>query len=326
MKKIATLLIVVAVVFSLAACNNKPQQEKIEITASQETIEFREALYKRTGYLYKTEEEIMAEYNEVWLPYLNARTEQVFPDITTTNTLSKESFDYGDVYTLTGSKQDNVVLYIHGGAFVWEINENHVSFCDKLVDSLGAKVYMPIYPLGPEANYEETYQMIEKVYDELLKLNKPIFIMGDSAGATITLGFTLKLKDSGKKLPNKVVVMAPAADCSFSNSEMDDYQPRDGMLFKKEIIEYVKLWTKDADLTIPQISPLYGDYKDFPDTLMFVGDCDILCADDLKLYDKMCEAGMNATLVMGKDLWHVFSIFDISEKAKSLEIISEFCK
>jgi len=326
MKKRFAVLMAIVLTLSFTACAQAPTQETIEISASEETVAFREALYERYGYWGKSDEEIMARYEEQYLPYFISRTEQVFPDVETTNELDKETFDYGDVYTLSGDNQDVNLLYIHGGGWVWEINELHVGFCDKLVDSLGAKVYMPIYPLAPEVDYKQTYQMIERVYDELLKQDKPIYIMGDSAGATITLGFVLSLKDSGKELPEKVVVMAPAADLNFSNSEIDEYQTRDGMLAKSELKEFAKLWAKDADLTIPEISPLYGDYKDFPDTLMFVGDCDVLCADDLKLYDKMCEAGINATLVKGSGLWHVYPVFPISEQEDCLDIIVDFCK
>ncbi len=326
MKKLFALLLAAVSVLSFSACAKAPVQTTIEISASEETAAFRDAFYERYGYLGKSDDEIIATFEEVYLPYLNARTEQAFPEAETTNNLEKESFDYGDVYVLSGKTQDMNVLYIHGGAWVWEITEQHTDFCDKLVDSLGAKVYMPIYPLAPEADYSQTYQMIRQVYDELLKQDKPIIIMGDSAGGTITLGFVLSLKDSGAELPEKVVVMAPAADLSFENSEIDEYQPRDGMLSKVELIECAKLWAKDADLTLPQISPLFGDYKDFPDTLMFVGDCDLLCADDLKLYDKMCEAGINATLVKGIGLWHVYAVFPISEQQRCLDIITDFCK
>lgn len=326
MKKFISLLCISTFFLSLVGCGKKANQNIIEISASEDTVAFREAMFERLGYSKMTEEEIMKNFNENCLPYLNARTEQAFPNVETKNALEKQSCEYGDVYTLSGEKQDITVLYIHGGAWVWEITEQHIDFCDKLVDSLGAKVYIPIYPLAPEADYAETYQMIERVYDELLKQNKPIIIMGDSAGATITLGFVLRLKDSGKTLPEKVVVMAPAADLSFSSNEINDYQARDGMLSKAECVECAKLWANGADLTNPVISPIYGDYKNFPDTLMFVGDCDILCADDLKLYDKMYSSKMNVTLVKGNGMWHVFPIFSISEQQKCIETISEFCR
>jgi len=324
MKKLPAFLMI-TVLLCFTACGKTPVQNIIEINASENTVAFREALYERYGYWGKSDDEIMARFEEEYLPYLNARTEQSFPEVETTNHLEKETYDSGDVYILSGEDQDRNVLFIHGGGWIWEISERHIDFCDKLVDSLGVKVYMPIYPLAPEADYAQTYQMIQQVYDELLKQNKPIIIMGDSAGGTITLGFVLSLKSKGIKLPEKVVVMAPAADLSFENSEIDDYQSRDGMLSRPELIECAKLWAKDADLSLPRISPLTGDYKGFPDTLMFVGDCDVLCADDLKLYDKMCNAGINATLVRGIGLWHVYPVFPISEQQQCLDIIADFC-
>ena len=84
---------------------------------------------------------------------------------------------------------ENLVLYLHGGAYVNEIEKLHISFCDKLAEKVNATVFAPIYPLAPNHTFEETYDIVENLYDLLLKFNKPISIMGDSAGGGLLLHF-----------------------------------------------------------------------------------------------------------------------------------------
>ncbi len=315
---------------SLAACGNGKNKDNgkiIEITATTEAIAYRDAMFETTGALGTTREQQLAAW-DASLEQLSAVYHNGLPAGADAYDLVKEPCEYGDLYSLTpdDGTYDCIVLYIHGGAWVYEIDALHVAFCDALRDELHAKVYIPLYPLAPQYNYTDTYQMMDAVYTSLLEQDKPIYIMGDSAGGTITLGFVLNLKLDGKKLPDKVVAMAPCADLSFTNTEIDTYAQRDGMLQKYLCASAAAVWADGADLTNPAVSPLYGDFAGFPDTMLFVGDCDILCPDDLKLYDKMVQAGVNVTQIMGRGLWHVYPIFNIPEAQQCMDFIVDFCK
>lgn len=298
----------------------------IIINISEESIAKKEELFAPYDFRGKTDEEVLDDFKKNSLPYLTSRTEQTFPEVKTKNQLSKETKEDGDVYTLTGDKEDCIVLYIHGGAWVWDIQIEHVEFCDRIVDLLGAKVYIPIFPLAPQATYKEGYAMIRKVYDELLSLNKPIILMGDSSGGNIALGLVLGLKDEGKTLPEKIVLLAPGADPTFINDEIKEIEPKDGLLPKAECKECARMWAAGADQKLPCLNPIYGDYKNYPDTMIIVGDCDIAYPDDKKLYKIMCDAGVNVTFVKGEGFWHVFPLSQIPEKEEVLSLIKDFLK
>jgi len=251
---------------------------------------------------------------------------QKFPDIKVRNTLEKESVDGFNVFTLSKPDYKNIILYIHGGAWVFEFFPEHAPLCDDLVDTLDAKVYAPFYPLAPKYSYEDTYKMIVDLYDELLKLNKPIFVMGDSAGGNIALGLMLILKETGRKLPDKLIPLCPCVDMSFENPEIlevEKVDPVDAMYGCKEL---GKMWAKDKDLKDPLLSPLYSnDLVNFPKTLLLASTNDILTPDIMKLYKKMVDNGNDITLVKGEGLWHVFPTFDIPERKQYLDILKEFC-
>lgn len=293
----------------------------IYVNITKEALEAREQLR-----LMPNKSVLMEEnYEPTRQAILNA-TPQPFPKANVRNKLEKDCTIYGcDVYSLSNGDYDKIVYYIHGGAWVFDILVDHVEFCDDLCDALNAKVYMPIYPLAPKYSYKETYQMILDFYDELLKQGKPIYVMGDSAGGTLTIGLVQRLIEQGKKLPEKIVPLSPAADLSFSNPEAKEVEARDPMLALYGVTDMAKMWAKGTDLKDPALTPITGNLKGFPPTLLFISTDDILCPDDLILYDLLKKEGCDITLVVGQGESHVFSICYAPERQKSLDIIKDFC-
>lgn len=250
-----------------------------------------------------------------------------FPDTEVRNKLDKSSFGGFDVYTFgDDGDYDKIVYYLHGGAWVFDILAAHVEWCDDLVDRLNAKVVLPKYPLGPVYSYKDTYEMLMGLYDEILKEDKPVYIMGDSAGGQLTLAVTSMCKTSGRKMPAGIVPLSPAADMSFTNPDALEVEVRDPMLAVYGCVEFAKMWAKDLDLNDPSLSLINSDLTGFPKTLLFASTDDILGPDDFALAEKLEEAGVDVLLVRGEGLWHVFSISDTPERKRSLDIIQTFCR
>jgi len=265
-------------------------------------------------------------YYETIKEVYNTRTVQSIPTTEVNNNMGHYVFMRNDVYTLdNGDNYDCIVLYIHGGAWTYEIDTLHVKFCDKLVDLLNAKVYMPMYPLAPEATYYESYRMVSELYNELCEQNKPIYVMGDSAGGNISLGLMHLIKRFGKVMPEKLVLFAPCADMTFTNEDMKEIEPNDPVLTVDFCLFCAEMWAYERDLDDPLLSAVYSDTTGFPDTLLFAGTHDILYPDNVKLYEKMKEDGNDITLIVGEGLWHVFPLSNIPENQKTLDLIKEFC-
>ena len=266
----------------------------------------------------------VVHYDEV-VAGLAARTEQTFPECEVKNSLACEECEGSKVYTLTKDGYENVILYIHGGAWVFQINSAHVAFCDDLATRLNAKVYMPLYPLAPQATGEETYAMIESLYKEILKEGKTVYVMGDSAGGNLSLGLMYTIKAEGLIWPEKVVLMAGVADMTFTNEELPAVNETDPELDLYGLIKYAELWAGQEHLSDPKYSAVYADVTGYPDTMIVQGTNDILCPDNLILYQHMKDAGVDVTLVQGEGLWHVFAVYPIPEREEVLDLIEAFC-
>lgn len=330
MKKVVSLIAISVMIFGLCACSQtgtagskemllkKAEDGLIHITASKEALKEMEEM-RENGQKYL--------FTEEGFPLMRATLggPEELPDVKVTHTLERTECDGFDVYSLSDASYDNIVLYIHGGAWVLPIIPDHVKFCDKLVDTMNAKVYMPFYPMAPNYSYKETYAMLEKLYDELLTQNKPIYIMGDSAGGHLTMMLATIIRDTGRKAPEKLVAFAPCADLTLTNPDIDEIDKIDPMISKYACVECAKMWAKDKELTDPAISPNYADLSNLPDTLMFVGTSDILYPDDMIMYKLMQDAGDEITVVKGEGLPHVYSVSDNPECQTSLDMIKEFC-
>jgi acetyl esterase/lipase len=77
------------------------------------------------------------------------------------------------------------ILYLHGGAYVFEITRYHWRLIAEMADRLGARVTVPIYPIAPEHDFHAMFGMVMNVYRAMLAETpaQDIAFMGDSRSA-----------------------------------------------------------------------------------------------------------------------------------------------
>ena len=62
-----------------------------------------------------------------------------------------------------------------------------------------------------------------------------------------------------------------------------------------------------------RVSPLFGDNSDLPRTLIFAGENEIFYKDILKYYEKLISEGVDARLVVGEGMFHIYPLFPSPE-------------
>jgi len=293
----------------------------ITINISDEARAFRDEMLANHQNSYLTKEGFQSS-----LDSLKDVQAQVLPEAEHKNSIvEEEPVDGFKVYSFNKSDYKNIVLYLHGGAWAYEILSNHVTMCDMIVDRTDSKLYAPLYPLAPKYSYKDTMKMVLDLYDKLCELQKPIFLMGDSAGGHIALCLTKIIKETGRRLPDRLVSLSPCVDMTFSNPEslkLEAIDPYDAVYGVNEL---AKMWLKGIDQKDPSVSPLYADVTGFPKTLLLAASNDILTPDIMKYYDKMVAAGVDVTLIRGEGLFHVFPSVDIPEREDFMAILKDFC-
>lgn len=209
---------------------------------------------------------------------------------------------------------ERLIIYLHGGIYVDEIMLSHISFCDKLAKKANACVYAPIYPLAPNHTYEETYEIVEKLYGHLLALNKPIIIMGDSAGGGLSAAFCEHLAVIDLPQPENLILISPWIDISMSG-DYDGVDP-DSIGSADALREMGKSWAGDLDLKDYKVSPMFGDVSGLAKTTIFVGSDETLYSDILKFHNKLKDAGVDVELNTGEGMNHVYPIYPLVPESK----------
>ncbi len=221
---------------------------------------------------------------------------------------------------------DRVILYLHGGAYLYQPMILHFKMVDTIAKAVNAKVYFPIYPKAPKHTYNETYALLDKLYGEILKTTPPekITIMGDSAGGGLALGLAQWLRDFDVPQPKDIVLLSPWIDANMSNKHLHKYDKKDPLLSVWGLKRMGQLWTgKSNDLFTPMVSPIYGDMTDLGKLSIFVGTHELFYPE-MTRFDKILDGlGIEHNLIIGHKLNHVFPVMPIPEARKAQKRIAE---
>ena len=127
----------------------------------------------------------------------------------------------------------------------------------------------------------------------------------------MTLATVLKLKELKLKVPGALFVGTPNADLLFTGDSIITNEYVDNTLVTVEgmIRASAKVYAGEYELTNPLISPLYGDFSDFPPTYLVSGTRDLLLSDTVKVHRKLRDAGVETDLNIfeGDSSWGLFS-------------------
>ena len=260
---------------------------------------------------------------EIIEDFLNQRLKQninkpnfVFKSI---NLYGVEVFSFGDITS------EGVIVFIHGGAFVNEINMQHLIFCWYLARKINAHVIAPIYPLAPKHNVLECYDLFLDLYKKLIKKYSKITLMGDSAGGGFALSFSQYLNSINLNKIDKIIVFSPWVDISMSNPPYSS--KNDPILGEIGLKEIGRSWAGDLSTHDYKVSPIFGDVSNQARTLIFAGEEEIFFKDIKKYYEFLIKENVDVKLISGKGMFHIYPLFPMPEaKIAFNEIINELSK
>lgn len=205
-----------------------------------------------------------------------------------------------------------VILYLHGGAYVFGSAGTHRELAGRLARLSGRAVFLPEYRLAPEHPFPAAHEDARLAYRRLLELgHRPdeITVVGDSAGGGLTLSLALGLRDAGEPLPAKLVLLSPWTDLVPADSYDADLVRRDPMIDTEFGKAAARSYYRDHDPKHPLISPLYADLAGLPPMLIHVGSEEVLLPDSQRFAERAAAAGVVVDLQVWQDLWHVWHLF-----------------
>lgn len=205
---------------------------------------------------------------------------------------------------------------MHGGAYINEINYQHLLYCFLLSRKLDAHVLLPVYPLAPLHKVMESFDLITEFYETLISKDN-LILMGDSAGGGFVLSFCQYLNTIDLPQPDNIITFSPWVDISMSNAPYDN--ENDPILGEVGLREIGKSWAGDLDAKDYKVSPIYGDNKGLPKTLIFAGTGEIFYKDINIFVEKLRKEDVDVKFIEGEGLFHIYPLFPIPEAKKLLK-------
>jgi len=212
------------------------------------------------------------------------------------------------------TKPEKVILQLHGGAYIRSLRDNGTTYRRAAVQYAkisGAGVLTVDYRVAPEHPYPAALQDAVLAYTWLLEQGyqaEDIIIAGDSAGGGLTLATTLYLRDHDMPMPAALITMSAWTNLNY------------------RLIVPAYVGENRAD--DPYISPIYGEYEEFPPMLLQVGGGEMLLKDTLQVAQKAEAAAVWVRQTTYDGMFHVFQMLfpELPEANEAWSEVESFIK
>ena len=231
-------------------------------------------------------------------------------------------------FTPKEKKSEKVLLFLHGGAYVFNLTSFHWKLIEELMIKSGITIVVPDYPLAPASNYNDVFTFLSAVYNGLTSNTpaKKIILMGDSAGGGLALAFAQNLRDKNMDQVSDIVLLSPWLDVSMTNAEILEVDKKDHLLGIKGLQMAGKAYASGTDIKNFLVSPLYGNFERLGEISLFIGTHDILYPDCKKLKEMFAQQNRPLRYYEYPGMFHDWVIFtDLKESkdaiGKMLELV-----
>ncbi|WP_195908551.1 alpha/beta hydrolase [Novosphingobium sp. Gsoil 351] len=223
-----------------------------------------------------------------------------------------------------------LAVHFHGGGWVLGSIHNQDDILTQLSQQCSFDIITLDYPLAPEAGLAEIIAWSQMALIAITRTHseRPIVIIGESAGAHLALSALLAIRDHAG-LPDNI--RALSLFYGIFDLSMTASQRSWGPTFLGLSTPWLEYFYELALPTMgleerraPSISPLYADLSGLPPALLSVGTLDPLIDDSKLLHAKWLEAGNIGQLDVYPEAPHGFNHSETAMAGHANRASSEF--
>lgn len=210
---------------------------------------------------------------------------------------------------LPDSRAERVILYLHGGAFMFRFPKTHAAMVGRWCQRLGARALMVDYRLAPEHPWPAAPADCHAAYRWLLAQGiepRNIVIGGDSAGANLALATLHRIKAAGEPMPACAVLLSPIVDFTLSGPSIVSNERRDPIFTVAGLVALRGHYAPPEQFLDPDVSPLFADFQGLPPLLFQASESEMLRDDSMRAAAKAHACGVAVELELWEGLPHVF--------------------
>jgi acetyl esterase/lipase len=235
---------------------------------------------------------------------------------------------------LTGRRADRangVVLYLHGGGFVFGSRRTHRHLAAALSVATGRPVLLVDYRRAPENPFPAAADDVLAAYRWLLETGhapESITVMGDSAGGHLTAGLLADLRRRRLPMPAAAVMFSPFLDLGCAEVVERDAVRRDPFVPPQRAVECGRSYAGGHPLSHRRLNVLGASKRGWPPVLIQVGDTECLLGDSERMAESIKSAGGHCELQVWPGQVHVFPAFYhlLPEARAAIRYVGDFVR
>ena len=236
---------------------------------------------------------------------------------------------HGEWLSPPNAPTDAVILHIRGGGGVLGLSNQARWMTGYLSLACNFRTLLPDFRLAPEHPFPAGLNDCVATYRWLLSKGyapQRIMIAGDSEGGHLMLSTLLMIRDAGQPFPFAAVGISPNTDPTCIGKSMRSNALQDALLSSTFARTMMRHYVGGHPLNDPYLSPLIADLHNLPPMLIQVGADEVLLDDSRRLSDCAHAAGVDLTLEIWPNMWHVWHYWvpELPEANQAIEHIARF--
>ncbi|WP_344344726.1 alpha/beta hydrolase fold domain-containing protein [Agrococcus versicolor] len=200
------------------------------------------------------------------------------------------------------------VVHVHGGAFVFAIQDLHWLALATLATRSGATVHVPLYGLAPAHAAPEALELLDEVVASVRGSapGRRVVLSGDSAGGGLALAHAVRTRDRGAPPVDALLLWSPWLDVAVPDRDDPRLERREPMLTVASLRRAGAMWAGANGVRDPRASPIHADLVGLPPITTLAGGRDLLVEDARRLHRAVHAVGGASTLREWRGGFHVF--------------------
>lgn len=230
---------------------------------------------------------------------------------------------------IANNNRNRLFVFVHGGAYIYGVGDAGLTEGIVIAQRLEIPVLSIDYRMPPAHPFPAAVDDVVTVYRHLLESRSPgtMTIGGTSAGGGLALASVHRFRQLNLPTPAAVYAGTAWADLTKTGDTLYTNEGLDRILvtYDGSLGAAANLYAGDHDLKDPLISPVYGDFNDFPPVILVTGTRDMFLSDVVRTHRKLRAAGVDADLHVYEGMSHAGYII-VMDSPESLDMYAELSK
>ncbi|MDG2004629.1 MAG: alpha/beta hydrolase fold domain-containing protein [Novosphingobium sp.] len=198
------------------------------------------------------------------------------------------------------------LIYLHGGGFSLGHPRSWERYGALIADKANIRVILVRYRLATENPFPAGLRDVVSVFSALREVQqgKPIIVMGESAGASLTASLLAAAEASGQPYPDGAIIISPVMDFALPADTLDSHADVDPWVSRESLQKIGDNYLQGHPIEDPLASPIHADMASYPPIQLFCGGREGLLGDTLAFAGKLAVLNRNVEVHIVADAEH----------------------